>query len=232
MQSEDEAEDAPAIPLACPSYRPARLLGVINHLRQADGYRRIDEEHEIHGHPREPRQNEPLGPTGLASDPAMCLAMSLGAGWTIGLYVAYPFPTTIPLFIGAVIWLVGWTIRAWWGILSAIRGETCTSHLQTRWKTYQLVGLGTASLLVMYWLSLGFVPPAGDMPELIPSGPDIPERYFIAANLYNNEAVFPQWSTELLKLATHREYSHQLGVDSFSRREQLLHLDLREQQPR
>lgn len=42
------------------------------------------------------------------------------------------------------------------------------------------------------------------LPRIIPSNPGVPEKYFIAANLYNNEKVLPVWSSELLSLCLHR----------------------------
>lgn len=36
----------------------------------------------------------------------------------------------------------------------------------------------------------------------------VPEKYFIAANLYNNDETFDIWAHELVQLCGHREVGH------------------------
>ena len=69
------------------------------------------------------------------------------------------------------------------------------------------IGLIICTLLVCYWATLGLIPPAEYIPVLQPIQPGRHDRIFIAANLHNNEAIFSEWSSQLLKLAAHRKSS-------------------------
>ncbi|KAL7421833.1 hypothetical protein Q5752_003604 [Cryptotrichosporon argae] len=132
-----------------------------------------------------------------------CVAVQaalVALGIMAALFVVYPFPTTIPVFIGAACALVLWTAAGWLRIAATL------VRRESGWRdgsaTYQL-SLVVASLLIVYWLRLGIAPPEQYLPRIVPANPNVPEKYFIAANLYNNQDILPNWSAELLKLIEH-----------------------------
>lgn len=119
---------------------------------------------------------------------------------TIGLYTAFPFPTTVPLFIGSAICLSGWTFSSWWRIGTTLLCSKRPSSVFSTWSVRCLLVLVASTILVCYWIALGLTPPAEEYPPLRPG---VNENFFIATNLFNNEEVFTDWSTELLKLASY-----------------------------
>lgn len=171
--------------------------------------------------------------------PIPCLITSIMVAWIVGLHIAYPFPTTIPVFVGAACALFTLTVLDWYRIITSLiaswhRHDTqqtqrpsfssTTSSRSSNdlprspppYTTYPQSGsvnvsrakkirLVLSTALIVFWLHLGIVPPAEHVPVLHRSEPWRPEKYFIAANLYNNEAVFDGWSKELLKLCDYRE---------------------------
>ncbi|BEI84482.1 hypothetical protein CcaverHIS002_0410860 [Cutaneotrichosporon cavernicola] len=64
-----------------------------------------------------------------------------------------------------------------------------------------LTALVACTALMGYWLSLGITPRAPVLATLAP--PEDTPRYFIAANLYNNEHLLPRWTREVLRVAKH-----------------------------
>jgi hypothetical protein len=141
--------------------------------------------------------------------------------WVIGLHIAYPFPTTIPVFIGGAFTLLAWTALEWYRVVEAVReksngeyeipllspeeGQGRSPLYQSAFTTGRKVRLGLSTCVILYLCFLGFIPPREHVPELIRTDPSRQDKYFIAALLYNNEAVFEGWSTELLKLCDYRE---------------------------
>lgn len=117
----------------------------------------------------------------------------VGLGVTIIIYTVWSFPATTPLFIGGAVSLTGWTILSLFRL--AFDNSSCA------YSTRHKVLLGLASAVLIYWAYLGVIPPKEDVP-MLPKG----EKYFIAANLYDNEGVFDWWSGELLKLAEACEF--------------------------
>lgn len=172
--------------------------------------------------------------------PTPCLLLAIMVAWLIGLHIAYPFPTTIPVFLGAATGLFVVTVLDWYRIIKPLiaswRRHDSSQTLRTSissttssrssndlprspppYTTYpqsasvnvsraKKIRLVLSTALIFFWLHLGIVPPAEHVPVLHRSEPWRPEKYFIAANLYNNEAVFDGWSKELLKLCDYREY--------------------------
>lgn len=81
------------------------------------------------------------------------------------------------------------------------------SRRRKEWSRSRRLAVFAASMLSIA-IMLNAVPPreaSTPLPPLIPADPNIPEKYLIAANLYNNEEVFGEWSTELVHLCRHRE---------------------------
>ena len=153
------------------------------------------------------RPPEPIHePLNLITDHLNLILVVFGMAWTVGLYNAFPFPTTIPLFVGAAVSLSGWTLCSWMKIaLLTLRSRQFSATLAT-WSVRHRIGLAGCTCLVAFWLTLGFVPPAEKFPPLQPTVSGVPDKFFIAASLYNSSAIFDHWSTELLKLTAHREF--------------------------
>jgi len=175
-------------------------------------------------------------PSFVRRHPVFCLIASIFWGCIIGIHIAFPMPTTIPVFVGAALGLLTFTTLDWYRLITSIlasrrRSDTpsplaspnvapisrCsnetprpppyTPHPQScvnvsRVRKIRLI-LSTA--LLIFWFHLGIIPPAEHVPVLHRSEPWRPEKYFIAANMYNNEDVFEGWSQELLKLCDYRE---------------------------
>lgn len=180
--------------------------------------------------------------------PLPCLFVAILVAWIIGLHIAYPFPTTIPVFVGAACGLFTVTAFDYYRIINSIivsrrrhndhsqQQSSCTnnnsnsnsnSHSSGRcsndlprspppYSAYphstsvnlsrgKKIRLALSTALILFFLHLGIVPPAEHVPVLHRSEPWRPEKYFIAANLYNNADVFGGWSAELLKLCDYRK---------------------------
>jgi hypothetical protein len=132
--------------------------------------------------------------------------ITLGTG--IGLFIAFPFPTTVHVFAGASTGLIVWTLVSWARIvfslsLASLRGSPKGLALPRGSPAY-FITLIVSSVLILYWLTLGLVPRQEEVPP-IGHADGSPAKYFIAANLYNNEEILPRWSREMVKLAQHRE---------------------------
>lgn len=137
----------------------------------------------------------------LVTTPGTAFSVIFGTGWAVGLFVVYPFFNTIPLFIGFSISLSTWFFIQVYKILRS----ACTQRpIAAGWSMKHRIALGSCFFLILCFSFVGFVPPERGLPILHPSSPDVPERYFIAANLYNVEAVFATWSAEVLRLSSHR----------------------------
>jgi hypothetical protein len=162
----------------------------------------------------------------IVHHPFEAIITAIALGWTLELFWTYPFPTTIPLFVGLSTATVGFTLLAWVRLLNALRTAnwrfppgsnlwqairhpgtiTPPSSPSSRTRCVpRRVALVASTCLMLYWCHLGLTPPAQPLPVLNRADPDVQERYFIAANLYNNEQVFKSWSTELIKLCEHCE---------------------------
>jgi hypothetical protein len=140
---------------------------------------------------------------------ATLILATMGSLSAIGaLYTYFPFFTTIPLFVGGLSFVAIWTVTT---ILASIPGTLGMGRMRTeegrqsgvwpRWKRI-CVTIGTM-LVLLVCINLGT--PTRTLPDLIPTDEGIPERYFIAANLYNNQDILPTWTEEVLALVSHRE---------------------------
>lgn len=131
-------------------------------------------------------------------DPLVVTAALLAVGMFIAMLVWYPFPTTIHAFVALAVGVVSWTIGSW---ARSLAGIVLRKPNLYRYSVPQLTGLAVASILTIYWLVLGIHPPGEVAPPLNLDG----ERFFIAANLYNNENILPRWTGQIEKLIDHRE---------------------------
>jgi hypothetical protein len=141
-------------------------------------------------------------------DPLLITVILVSLGTGISLFIAFPFPTTVHVFIGLALGLTIWTLISWARIvfalsLASLRGAPKAVALP-RWSTAHFVGIIVASSLVIYWFTLGLVPGQEVVPALGHADGSQP-KYFIAANLFNNQDLFPRWGRELEKLIDHRE---------------------------
>lgn len=141
----------------------------------------------------------------LARHLATISCVVLGICWTAVIFYIYPFPNTVPIFIGGVISLATWTIINLWQARPAIWRRDTLIEPPPAWPMGRRLCLATSTLMLLYWATLGIVPSLEELPVLHRTVHDIAERYFIAANLHNNEGVFSAWSNELLLLSAHRE---------------------------
>ncbi len=125
--------------------------------------------------------------------------------WTLAIFYLYPFPNTIPIFIGGLVSLTTWTIINLWQAQRAIWRKETSMDAPASWPTTRRLCLIASTLMLIFFATLGVRPSPEELPVLHQTVPDVAERYFIAANLHDNEHVFPTWSHELLLLSAHRE---------------------------
>nr|XP_019048948.1 hypothetical protein I302_02728 [Kwoniella bestiolae CBS 10118]OCF27878.1 hypothetical protein I302_02728 [Kwoniella bestiolae CBS 10118] len=139
----------------------------------------------------------------LRRNPVFSLFVVIGIGWTAGLYLTYPFPTTIPLFVGSLIILFGWTITTLTDLVfSLLRQRESTTTIMARYTPLRKMGLAISTVFLIYLFNLGFTPQTHTQSS--PAAMDgSKEKYFIAANMHNNEAVLSEWSSQLIKLIFH-----------------------------
>lgn len=134
----------------------------------------------------------------------------IGLATFLGLGLAFPFPTTVHVFLAAFAGLTAWTAISLTRAVIAIamvglRGRSALKKSELPQNVSQLVTLLAATALVLYWFSIGLVPERESVPQIIPTDYNVPEKYYIAANLYNSEKIFPTWSNEVIKLIDHCE---------------------------
>ena len=127
----------------------------------------------------------------------------IGLSWTIGLYSIYPSPTTVPVFVGSAFVLASWVMITWTRLLMELaqrRQSVATIKARCSWRVR--TGLGLASALVFWWIMITqFAGGELQPPDLRDDG----ERYFIAINLHNNEAILDNLINELTLLLFHRK---------------------------
>jgi hypothetical protein len=131
------------------------------------------------------------------------LCSLIGSITSIGLYIVYPAITTIPLFVGFVIILVSWVSITWLRLLNDL-----IRRRKARWAVFAslswrfIIAFGMATALVSWWAFISFSSQAVlDTPWLRGNG----DKYFIAVNLHNNQAILPGFTQELTSLIYHRE---------------------------
>lgn len=142
-----------------------------------------------------PRVHEYEEPTKRTLDPVVAALGFLALGGAVGLLVAFPMPTTIHVFIPGAAALSLWVVITWLRVgYALVRHGKATTPRSFR------IGLVLASAVVVLGVWQGVVPPAEAEPPPLPDG-----KYFIAANLFDNEAILPQWSREMVRLVEHCE---------------------------
>ncbi|WRT63898.1 uncharacterized protein IL334_000824 [Kwoniella shivajii] len=180
---------------------------------------------QIYYHYQKQAQNSYLYPYSYSSRYSqtnqiiLSLFIVIGLGWTVGLYLSYPFPTTIPIFIGLLIILLGWTLINISNLVLSLFLSRQESNLTiiSRYSTSLKIRLLLSSIFLLYMFNLGFAPIPSPYssshtseygstikPSRLPQEINgVHQKYFIAANLHDNEAVLTEWSDQLIKLIFH-----------------------------
>lgn len=162
--------------------------------------------------PHTPRTEPWISSLGITS-------ASLGIAAGCGVFIAWPFPTTVPVFValvvGAGVWCLGAWVRVFGGkaqgvgkeegyrILpqDAVEGEKPGGKGRGREKgVWAWVPLGLVTGLLLVLVCVGVVPPAREMPL----GAGEEGKVFIAANLYNVQGIWEPWRDQVIKLIEHR----------------------------
>jgi hypothetical protein len=136
----------------------------------------------------------------------------VGVSWTTGLYLVYPAPTTVPLFIGLSFAIASWTVVTWTRlVLVVMQRRDGWGGIKSRMSLRLRVCLGLATTLVIWWISITLLAGGENEPPVMLGGDD---RYFIAVNLHNNEAILPDFMKELRLLIFHRQSCHSVDPSS------------------
>lgn len=141
--------------------------------------------------------------------PVVVLAL-VGINVVAVYFYLYPFPTTIPVFIGLAVFVTGWVVLHWFRLGWSVAGRLRTRSFRADdLVSLKNVGLALATALLIWWAVLGLKVPDPVAPTLATHTPDgRPEKYFIAANLYWFEDGLPAWTEQLKLLIDHRESAH------------------------
>lgn len=126
------------------------------------------------------------------------LSWVIGIGWTLGLYFTYPSPSTVPIFVGAAIILTSWVLLAWIELGASLLRRRSSSRkiLSSHTERYWLI-LALCSPLVCWWFTISLISTESHRRSWIDTSGD---KYFIAVNLHNNEAIMSAFVIELTAL--------------------------------
>lgn len=200
---DDEEEDSALLQV------PAASISNNNHHHQyGAGYAAEDYER---------RRRSSITYSKLEQHPTLTFILILSLGWLLGLFYVWPFPTTVHAIIPLAIALIAWTAIQWASLIQLLlfhrtrlspwspTSSPTFSLIPPKWSRYRRIALLLSTILTCT-ICLNAIPQREQsipLPALIPSNTSIPERYFVAANLYNNEDVIPEWTDQLLKLCDH-----------------------------
>lgn len=125
----------------------------------------------------------------------------IGIAIFASLSIYHHYGTSIPTFAGCAFILACVVYSTWFDFILAVRrgdpspGDRFGRRVSTR------VAFGVSTILVL-WLSFLLLLPRRELGvPVLPTG----EKHFIGADLYNNEAILPNWMNEMEKLIDHRE---------------------------
>ena len=147
-----------------------------------------------------------FGPRLRGKPTALLFASVSGLATTGAIFFHWPFPHTVPVFLGLLCGLAVWTaiesltLAAYFLLPGLQKGRAPWSFLH---RSFYL----SAVLILLLFASLGLSPPSIPMPVIHRADPAVPEKYLIAAALYNSEAIYPVWSEQVIKLTQHCESS-------------------------
>ncbi|KAL1405248.1 hypothetical protein Q8F55_008874 [Vanrija albida] len=212
--ADDDEDDGTAL-----STLEAKLLHPAAYARSPSGqYLAVDGEPHPRLHLRSPSGSSAGSSAGgrprpwlARRDPVLIFVALLSVATFVALLVAFPFPTTVHAFAAIFVGITAWTqisvLRIVFALALVVWRGSCSpkalAKALPRWSTAQYSFLLVLSTFVLFCLSLGLLPPLQELPPLArdlgaPAG-----KYFIAANLYNNEDLVPQWLDQVVKLAEH-----------------------------
>lgn len=136
---------------------------------------------------------------------AICCLIA-AAGTTI-FWRRYPYQTTIPAFLGVAFLISAGVLLSWYHVLQTGRAIGSLKYravvVAMPWRLHRYA-VGAGSVLLFWWLYLLFSPTReSPLPDLSSRT----DKYFIAADLYNNEAILPNWMDQMEALVEHRKLS-------------------------
>jgi hypothetical protein len=145
-------------------------------------------------------------PTASTGRPALTTWLCLLAGTcvTTMMYDRYYIFSSVQTFMGIAVSIIAWVCTSWTKIALARRQKSRPSYHFSR---YQRTVLNTATALVVWWTIISIYPERKSMVSILDGNGD---KYFIAVNLHNNEAILPGFTRELTSLAQYSQCSCRL----------------------
>lgn len=141
-------------------------------------------------------------PKGVIRRCLQAVCAVIGTGITIALWRYHSELTSIAVFAGGAFMFVSCVLMVWFDFVMAIwRGDPAAHDYVGRSRLTRTLFAGSTLLTV--WLLVLLLSPTRTLDVSVPRAG---EKYFIGANLYNNEARMPQWTGELVHLIEYREY--------------------------
>lgn len=138
-------------------------------------------------------------------------SVALGLVSAVATFTAWPFPTTVPVFLALLTGTSVWCLGAWIKVLSGGRGGRVQGYapvpqeygekIRRRERSGPRWVLWAVTVVLVAVACVGVVPPKREMPE---NRQTPQEPVFIAANLYNVEGIWDTWREEIVNLITHR----------------------------
>lgn len=137
-------------------------------------------------------------------------SVALGGLAAIATFTAWPFPTTVPVWIALLVGSSIWCLGAWIKVLSGlgrVEGyapvpQEYGEKIHRRERRGMRWVLGGVTVVLVAVACVGVVPPKREMPERRQTQ----EPVLIAANLYNVEGIWDAWREEIVSLITHRTF--------------------------
>lgn len=131
-----------------------------------------------------------------ASRSPVFLLASTAALTVLG-YSYWPFPSSLPLYLAVVLTIPLYAVSE----ASVAYRQVALTRTLPHWSAARTAVFTLALTISILIAARGFHAPTVDVPDRLEDSD--PRRFFIAANLYNNEKVLPYWEDSLLRLATH-----------------------------
>jgi hypothetical protein len=123
-----------------------------------------------------------------------CLCILAGICVTTMMYDRYYIFSSVQTFMGIAVSIIAWVCTSWTRIALARRQKSRPSYNSSK---YQRIVLNTATALVVWWTIISIYPERKSMVPILDGNGD---KYFIAVNLHNNEAILPGFTRELTSL--------------------------------
>ena len=131
------------------------------------------------------------------------LCILAGICVTTMMYDRYYIFSSVQTFMGVAVAITAWVCTSWTRIVLARRRKSRLVADSYNFSRYQKVALNMATTLVVWWTLISLYPRhQSALPVLEGKG----DKYFIAVNLHNDEAILPSFTRELTSLAQHSQY--------------------------